>query len=336
MRLSPPRLSARRASTCIRCAAGSPTARARRGSGRRGRCASLSRIASARAASAVASRASSTLTGSGGSCLTPGACGLTRMWPLTSGGERAHDLADGRGEDVDAAHDEHVVGAPDAAHARGRAAAAARRSSGPGRDRACGSAAAAPRDAGDASARARPLAPSASSTATPVSGSISSAWTKPRAPRCMPSCSSHSPQSETPMSPMPIASVTRAPQPSSSFARKAGSPPPGSPATSTRSTLDAAEIEVALGRPLDEIGGIGGREHGGFGPEQLDRHHQPLGVPGADRDVAEAEAVEGGQRRTRHERPGVVGGDDALAGGDAGGRVARAPSPSPSCRGRSP
>ena len=40
------------------------------------------------------------------------------------------------------------------------------------------------------------------------------------------------------MSPIPIASVTRAPQPSSSSARNAGSPPPGSPATSTRSTLE--------------------------------------------------------------------------------------------------
>jgi len=37
---------------------------------------------------------------------------------------------------------------------------------------------------------------------------------------------------------MPIASVTFASQPSSSFARKAGSPPPGSPATRTCSTLD--------------------------------------------------------------------------------------------------
>ena len=42
------------------------------------------------------------------------------------------------------------------------------------------------------------------------------------------------------MSPMPIASVTFAPQPASSFARNAGSPPPGSPATSTRSTVEAA------------------------------------------------------------------------------------------------
>ena len=82
-------------------------------------------------------------------------------------------------------------------------------------------------------------APSANSRTVPVSGSISSAWTKPRAPRCIPSCSSHSPQSEMPMSPIPIASVTFAPHPSSSRARKAGSPPPGSPATSTRSTLES-------------------------------------------------------------------------------------------------
>ena len=36
-----------------------------------------------------------------------------------------------------------------------------------------------------------------------------------------------------------FASVTRAPHPSCRRARKAGSPPPGSPATSTRCTLEA-------------------------------------------------------------------------------------------------
>src|SRR6185503_14458269 len=44
-----------------------------------------SRMLSARRSSARASRASSTLTGSGGSCLTPCARGRTRTWPLTSG-----------------------------------------------------------------------------------------------------------------------------------------------------------------------------------------------------------------------------------------------------------
>ena len=112
------------------------------------------------------------------------------------------------------------------------------------------------------------------------------------------------------MSPMPIASVTCAPQPASSCARKAGSPPPGSPATSTRSTLEPREVEAALRRPLDQVGGVGGRQHRRLGPQQLDRAHQPLGVAGADRDVAEADAVERGERRAGHERPGVVGGDD--------------------------
>ena len=45
---------------------------------------SLSRIASASAVSGFAPRASSTLTGSGGSCFTLDR-GLTRTWPLTSG-----------------------------------------------------------------------------------------------------------------------------------------------------------------------------------------------------------------------------------------------------------
>src|SRR3954468_15444981 len=44
-----------------------------------------SRIASASDASALLPCASSTRTASGGSCLTPGAPGRTRMWPLTSG-----------------------------------------------------------------------------------------------------------------------------------------------------------------------------------------------------------------------------------------------------------
>ena len=48
------------------------------------------------------------------------------MWPLTSGLNALDDLAHRRGEDVDAADDEHVVGPPDAAEARARAAAGAR------------------------------------------------------------------------------------------------------------------------------------------------------------------------------------------------------------------
>ena len=151
------------------------------------------------------------------------------MLPVTAGRKRSHDLPNRRREDVDPADDQHVVGATDAPQAEARATARARRSSTPARGRACGSAGAAPHDDEGASARARRSASSASSTGDPVSGSISSTWTKSRAPRCMPACSSHSPKSETPMSPTPIASVTLAPQPASSFARRAGSPPPALP-----------------------------------------------------------------------------------------------------------
>ena len=72
--------------------------------------------------------------------------------------------------------------------------------------------------------------------------------------------------------------------------------------------LDARprEIDVPLRRPFDQIGGVRGREHGGLGPEALDRQQQALGVPGAHRNVTEPDAVEGGERRARDEGPGVV------------------------------
>ncbi len=117
---------ARRASTCIRCAADCPTAPARRGPARPARRARALPISPASDGSASEPAASSTATGSGGSCLAPGLGGPHQDVAAHARHERAHDLADGRGKDVDAAHDEHVVGAPDAAHARARAAAGAR------------------------------------------------------------------------------------------------------------------------------------------------------------------------------------------------------------------
>ncbi len=151
---------------------------------------------------------------------------------------------------------------------------------------------------------------------------MSSAWTRPRAPRCMPRCCSHSPQSETPMSPIPIASVTRAPQPSSSWARKAGSPPPGSPATMTRLDAGGGEVDATVGGPLDQVCGVGGRQRRGLRAEQFNRLHQPLGVARADWNLAEADAVERAEGRPGHERPGVVAAHEALARGDARGGVA--------------
>ena len=81
------------------------------------------------------------------------------------------------------------------------------------------------------------------------------------------------------MSPTPIASVTFAPQPPSSLARNASSPPPGSPATSTRSTLEPREVDAALLCDLDEVGRVGGSEHRGFGPQALDRRSSRSVLP---------------------------------------------------------
>src|ERR1700739_3203983 len=74
--------------------------------------------------------ASSTLIGSGGSCRTPGERGRTPITPAHAGETGAdHDNACDRGrklvddlaqsgrKDIDAAHDQHVVSAPDAADA---------------------------------------------------------------------------------------------------------------------------------------------------------------------------------------------------------------------------
>ena len=73
------------------------------------------------------------------------------------------------------------------------------------------------------------------------------------------------------------------------------------------------EIEVALGGPLDQVRGVGGRERSRLGPELVDRQHQPLGVARPDRDVAQADAVEGGKSDGGDEGAGVVGRDDRVA-----------------------
>ena len=278
---------------------------------------SLSRIASASEASGSAPAASSTLTGSGGSCLTPGDCGLTRMWPLTRGAKPPTTSRTAEGNtftprtiSMSSVRPMQRMRGPVRPHWHGLVRTSTwsrvrKRSSGAARWRRW-------------VRTSSPRAPSASSIAAPVSGSISSACTNPRAPRCIPSWCSHSPQSDTPMSPIPIASVTRAPQPSSRRARKAASPPPGSPATSTRSTLDPRRS-----RPdLEQVGRVGGGEHGDLRSQQLDRAQHALGVAGADRDVRQADPFQGAERSAGHERTRVVRADRALARADSGGRVA--------------
>ena len=96
----------------------------------------------------------------------------------------------------------------------------------------------------------------------------------------------------------------------------------------------AAEVEAAPLRPLDRVGRIRRRERRRRRPQELDREHQPIGVPDADRDVADAGAIERGERSARDERTRGVGRDEALAGGDAGRRVAPRRTRSPSSRGR--
>ena len=125
------------------------------------------------------------------------------------------------------------------------------------------------------------------------------------------------------MSPTPIASVTR-PRAPALFELRTERRLAAAGLTRYEDALDArpSEVDPPLGRPFHEVGGVGRREHRSFRAEELDDLQQPLGVARADRNVTEADTVEGGERRPGHEGTSVVGGDDALPGDDARGRVA--------------
>ncbi len=256
------------------------------------------------------------------------------MWPLTAGSEAADDLADSRREDVDAADDQHVVGAADAADPRARSTARAR--GGADHDVVAGAEPQQRRAPGgaDGSGPARRVAPSASSIAAPVSGSISSGCTNPRAPRCIPSCAlALAPQRDADVAdphrlgdPCAPALLELGPEGRLAAARLARDEHP----------LDARarEVDIALGRPLDQVGGVRRRQRRGLRLEQLDRGDEPLGVAGPERDVAQPDAFERRQRRAGDERSGVVGRDDPLPGGDPRGRVAARRAGDPVARGR--
>jgi hypothetical protein len=118
------------------------------------------------------------------------------------------------------------------------------------------------------------------------------------------------------MSPMPIASVTFAPQPSSSLARNAGSPPPARrPRAHGARSSRAGPCRAR--RPLEQVGGVGRREHGGLGLEQLDRAASGAPCSRADRDVAQPILSKASSGGAGDERARVVGRDDALSGTDA-------------------
>ena len=124
------------------------------------------------------------------------------------------------------------------------------------------------------------------------------------------------------MSPIPIASVTRAPQPSSSAARNAGSPPPGSPATSTRSTLDArrsiprSSVHSTRCAAYDGVSTAASGRSTSIARTSRSVFPVPKGM--WQRPIRSNAA----ERGARYERAGVVGRDDPLPGGDAGRRVA--------------
>ena len=167
--------------------------------------------------------------------------GLTSMCPLTCGRERAHHLAQRRREDVDAAHDQHVVGAPDAAHARPGAPARGSRPCAPARGRESGSAAAAPPRWRRCVSTSSPLAPSSRASARPALrvdqlGVHEAARAEVHAVLLL----AFAPERRPDVADAHRLGDGRPPALRSSRARNAGSPPPGSPATSTRATLEPA------------------------------------------------------------------------------------------------
>ena len=128
---------------------------------------SRSRIASASAGSAAVLARQLDADGERRLLLRARRPGLDEDVAADPGRERRDDLADRRREHVDAADDQHVVGSPDAAHARAGAPARARARCAPRRGRACGSAAAARARWRRWVSTSSPAAPSSTSIAAP-------------------------------------------------------------------------------------------------------------------------------------------------------------------------
>ncbi len=235
--------------------------------------------------------------------------------------EAADDVAHRRREDVDAAHDQHVVGAPDAAHPRPRAPARARAR--PHLD-VVARAEAQERRRAVAEMREHELA----------GGAVLQLERGTRL-RIDQLGVDEAARAEV----HPVLLLALAPERDADVADAHRLGDPRAPAllelraerrlaaarlAGDEDALDAraAEIDAALRRPLEEMRRVRRREHRRLGSEIPDRLDEALGVPGADRDVREADPIEGGERGAGHERAGVVGRDDALAGRDARGRVA--------------
>ena len=240
--------SGRRVSTCTRCAAGCPTARGPLVSAPRVRRA-VSRGSTPRGPHpAVASRRELHAHRQRRLLLDPARLRPDEDVAADPRREAAHHLADRGREDVDSANDEHVVGAADAADARAGAAARARGRPHAARGRACGSAAAARRGAAGASARARRWRRRSSRERGARCRDRSARGGRSRgrrgasrpAARTRPTARRRCRRCPSPRSPA-------RPSRSSSVARNAGSPPPGSPGH--EHALDARALRGRTARP---------------------------------------------------------------------------------------
>ncbi len=262
----------------------------------------------------------STLTGSGGSCLTPLGARPDHDDAGDRGREFVDNLAHSGGKDIDAAHDQHVVGAPDAAGPRRGASAGATADAhahvvagaeAQQRRRAVdemgqhelafGAVDDRPRRAGlridqlemDEAAAAKMHALLFLALAPEGNGNVADAHRldDARAPGRF---------ELGPHRRLPAAGLARHHHP---FHARLG------------------EVHAALARPFGEMQRIGRRQRHRGRLQKIDRRHQALGVPRADRDEAEAEALERVECRSGDERTSVVSRDDPLAARDSRGRV---------------
>ena len=232
------------------------------------------------------------------------------MWPLTSGANALTTSRIGRREDVDAADDQHVVGAADAADAR--AGAAARAGARPHLDVVARAEAQERRGAmlevreDELAGRAVVQLERVARLGVDQLGVDEAARAEVHAVLLL----ALAPERDADVADAHRLGHLRAP---AVLELRAKGRLAAAGLARDEDALDTRAAQVD-GVPLGEVRGVRRRQHGRLGPQLLDRLQQALGVPGADRDVAEADAVEGGERRARDERAGVVGRDDPLAG----------------------
>src|SRR3954454_4155642 len=228
--------------------------------------------------------------------------------------EFVHDLADRRREDVDAADDQHVVGAADAADARAGTAACARAC--PPSD-VVASAEAQERRGLVLQVRQDELA----------SGFVLQ-WDRgcrvwvDQLGMDEAACAEVHPVLVLALAPKRDADVadphrlcyTRAPCVLELLAERG--------LAAARLAGDQHATDARRAELLREIGRVRRRGHDRVGLQRLEGAKDAVGVAGADRNVRQSQPVEARKRGPCDERPGVVGGDDPLSGRDSACAVA--------------